>query len=195
MHSLQLAEPPIIKFAHLIDFESDESVLRCEFIEFLEQLMRLIIVNEVEALPRIRKPLILLLPLLLLLDYLLDRLLYLRVSRCFRLFYHQGLFGKETLKSLCLSFFLSFKLSQVSISRLNFLFSLIYKLIEFFLKFFPLRCGCIEFFVNTVSFLTCHHRHLTPILVIHRLVRTILVIFLECVDPKYPIGLRSFLTL
>ena len=80
--------------------------------------MCLIIVNEVEPLPRIRKPLILLLPLLLLLDYLLDRLLYLRICRWFRLFNDQGLFGKETLKSLCLSFLLSFKFSQVSILSL-----------------------------------------------------------------------------
>jgi hypothetical protein len=88
MHSLQLAEPPIIKFPHLVDLEPDESILRCELIELLEQLMRLIVVNQVESLPRVCEPLILLLPLLLLLDYLLYRQLYLGVSRRLRLLYN-----------------------------------------------------------------------------------------------------------
>lgn len=157
--------------------------------------MRLIIVNQVESFPCVSKPLIFFLPLLLLLDYLLDCLLYLGVGWSLGLLYHQWLFTKETLKSLSLSLLLSLEFSQVSISRLNFLFGLIDKLFEFILQFFPLWGGCVEFFINTVSFLPCHNWHLTSILVIHRFVCAILIIFNEWVDPKYPIGLGPLLAL
>jgi len=158
--------------------------------------MRLIIVNKVKSFSCVSKSLILLLPLLLLLDYLLDCLLYLGVGWSLGLLYHQWLFTKETLKSLSLSLLLSLEFSQVSISRLNFLFCFIDKLFELILQFFPLWGGCVEFFVNTVSFLPCHNWHLTSILVIHRFVCAIIIIFFyECVDPKYPIGLGPLLAL
>ena len=89
MHSLQLSEPTIIELPHLIYLQPDKSILGSQLIELLEKLMRLIIVNEVEAFTGIAEPLILYLPLLLLLNYLLYRLLYFGVSRCLRFLNHQ----------------------------------------------------------------------------------------------------------
>lgn len=80
MHGLQLPEPSIIELAHLVDLEADKCILRGQLVELLEQLMRLVVVDQVELVARICKPLILQLPLLLLLYDLLDRCLYLGVG-------------------------------------------------------------------------------------------------------------------